>query len=310
MALVVESVSTASATNGDTITITKPTGTTDGDLLLLIATGYLDDNSLASSGFTESINLQVDVVGDTLERQLELKMFYKLAGGSEPANYTITKGGSETLGNSCMLRVSGWSSGDPVFDSASTGGAVDISGGGAQGQSGLTVLRPAGQLLVMAHALNNTDGGTSIFSMASPSITSSDSNPTWTEVIDNSVLVNQSSDSATNYLHVSYAITTDTSDITAYSATLTESTSQNNVGRAMFLSCIVEPTSVTPDISHLAVTPDVDSLTVSQVNVAPSVSHLIATPELKGLETKSTSDQTQWTNTTKNTSAWTNENKS
>jgi hypothetical protein len=310
MALVVESTSTVTTNNAGSLTLPAPSGIQTGDLLILIASKYLD-TAISSTGFTQSLNVPVDIASDTLERQLNLNLLYKVAvlADETAPNYTVNVGGGEAGGNACMLRVSGWSSGDPVFDFALAGAAPDISGGGSFGQSSLTVPRPAGQLLIQAHALNNTDGGTSIFSWNGYSITSSDSNPTWTEVIDAGATVNQSTDTATNHLAVAYAITTDTSDITAYAATLTETTGDNQCGYGRFLAAIVEPLSPTGDISHIAITPDIEAITTASVTITADLGMVDVEPTVESIIGKSSSDGTQWTNKSKADDQWTNKDK-
>jgi hypothetical protein len=308
MALVVESTSTVTTNNAGSLTLPAPSGIQTGDLLILIASKYLD-TAISSTGFAQSLNVPVDIASDTLERQLNLNLLYKVAvlADETAPNYTVNVGGGNSGGNACMLRVSGWTSGDPVFDLALAGAAADISGGGSFGQSSLTVPRPAGQLLIQAHALNNTDGGTSIFSWNGYSITSSDSNPTWTEVIDAGASVNSATDTATNHLAVAYAITTDTSEITAYSATLTETTGDNQCGYGRFLVSIVEPSSPTGDISHTAITADVDAITTASVTVTADIEMIDSEPTVESLIGKSSSDGTRWTNEAKPNTTWTNE---
>ena len=106
------------------------------------------------------------------------------------------------------------------------------------------------------------------------------------------------------------AVSSDTSNITAYQATITETTADNSVGIGMFLASLVAPNSPTVDVSHISITPTIESVTASQVNVAPDISHLAITPTINGIETDNSSDRTQWTNENKPTApTWTNQDK-
>lgn len=310
MALVVESTSTVTTNNAGSLTLPAPSGINTGDLLIIIASKYVD-SSITSTGFSESIDVPVDDGAGALEQSANINLLYKIAvlADETEANYTVNTGGGDNGGNAVMLRVSGWSSGDPVFNFASTGTLTDISGGGSFGQSSITVKRPAGQLLIQAYTLQNSDGGTSIFSLTGYSVTSGDSNPTWTEVIDAGATVNNGSDAATNHLAVAYAITTDTSDITAYNATLTETTGDNTVGFGRFLASVVEPNSPTGDISHIDTSPTVESVETASVTVTADIEMVDASPTLEGVDSKVSSDGTQWNTRNKPNSIWTNPDK-
>ena len=296
MALAVASTSTVSTADADNLTLTKASGVQVGDLLIIIASGY-SSSSITCSGFTEAIPVPLVIGGDTNERQCYLTLLYRIADASDvsASNYTIAKSGSDSLGNACMLRVTGWISGNPVFTSSQgTGSTYAI--GYTIGNGSLSLPRPVSQLLIQAYTLNYTDSGGNS-NLSAYTITSSDSNPTWTEIIDADSVVNSASDSAENHLAVAYAITSNTSTITAFEATIGGSVT-GNIGGAYFLVVIAEPQNVTADVSHLAVTPTIESVTASQVNVALDVSHLAITPTIEGIPTRDNSS-TQWTNQTK-----------
>lgn len=78
----IRSSSTASSTSAG-YSISKPTGTASGDVLLLIMSGVNNVNFEQPSGFTQ--------IGSTLlNGNCRLLAAYKIAGGSEPASYTPT----------------------------------------------------------------------------------------------------------------------------------------------------------------------------------------------------------------------------
>jgi hypothetical protein len=126
-------VNTNTATDGDgtTITVTKPSGTTTGDVLIAILTSN-NQNGTAPAGFTE--------IADEVAGVFRCQMWYKVAGGSEPASYDLS------VSNSTLLvgTVSAWRGCDtvspigitPVMDATDTGASEplttpSISGGSA-----------------------------------------------------------------------------------------------------------------------------------------------------------------------------------
>jgi hypothetical protein len=105
--------------NNGSITISKPSGTASGDLLVATIVRFEDSGNQASaftapSGWTEK--------DSTVNYDYHTKVFYKYAGGSEPSSYAFTYGAtSDGYGaNGAITRVTGGpSSGDP-FDVAPT----------------------------------------------------------------------------------------------------------------------------------------------------------------------------------------------
>jgi hypothetical protein len=78
-----------SGTNGYTdpgsITLTKPSGTVEGDMMIVLITDDATGNALTCSGWT--------AISET-DNQARVSAFYKEAGGSEPADYTFTAAGA------------------------------------------------------------------------------------------------------------------------------------------------------------------------------------------------------------------------
>lgn len=80
-----------------TLDIDKPSGTSSGDLLILIVNNTTA-RTVSASGFT-----QIDTIGGTINR---LTALYKVAGNSEPSTYTYTLSGISSGGqNACLIRV-------------------------------------------------------------------------------------------------------------------------------------------------------------------------------------------------------------
>lgn len=92
---------------GTSVTATKPTGTASGDLLVAVFTSNSQDCT-PPPGWTEIVDEVVEV--------FRCQIFYKVAGGSEPANYTFSVGSSAPL----VLSVS-------AFRGIDTAAPIDIS---------------------------------------------------------------------------------------------------------------------------------------------------------------------------------------
>ena len=124
---VIEDLTTASSVGGTAaLSITKPTGTVEGDLIIIIHgsepqggpgvdyTGPMYDNStLKPSGgttFTELKNCHADLAEDT---DAACQVSYKIAGASEPASYTCTTESAHDCVAWC-LRISGHNATTPI----------------------------------------------------------------------------------------------------------------------------------------------------------------------------------------------------
>ena len=86
----VGSATTDSVNNGDSITITKPTGVASGDVMIACVTQ--NENALTATGWTLIREL---TAGETTN-SWSSHVYYKIAGGSEPSNYTFSHGGGTT----------------------------------------------------------------------------------------------------------------------------------------------------------------------------------------------------------------------
>ncbi len=86
MVAVVASSATTSANNTDatSVTVTKPTGTLEGHLMIAVTHGYTADTFTPPSGWTF---LELE---DGFVPQIRSRAYMKIAGASEPANYTFT----------------------------------------------------------------------------------------------------------------------------------------------------------------------------------------------------------------------------
>lgn len=102
------------ATTGTSLTITKPSGTASGDLLVAVI--YFNGNSntiTPPSGWTSIGGFSTFSSGATSE------WYYKIAGGSEPADYTWT-GTSSNRNSGVVATFTGSFTGDPTDSGPNT----------------------------------------------------------------------------------------------------------------------------------------------------------------------------------------------
>lgn len=227
--------------------INVPSGTQDGDILLLVAGSFTTTPSLVS-GFTNIANIQTGSVSGT-------RSMYRVAS-SEPASYTVTFADANG-GAAAMFRLTGDVTNlfrsDTEEDEASTD----------------TTTKPSPSLLVMfGHSRDNI--GASAYQ-----ITHGGSNPTWTELLDISATTPDQA------FFVAYATTTDTSNITAWQ--YTESVSAINTAQ---LVVVLSTQNVTATTSHLAVSPAFYD-TAASVGVTATNTHLTIVPDINTLSAKS-----------------------
>lgn len=91
----VASASTQNTSNSNTLTINKPTGTVEGDLMVAVmADGSSSESWTGDTGWTE--------VADQGTTKPSLRLAYKVAGASEGASYTFTHLRSASL-SGCIL---------------------------------------------------------------------------------------------------------------------------------------------------------------------------------------------------------------
>lgn len=243
MSLVVETTSTVTADNASDLTLPKATGVAVGDLLIIIASekgGYC-----TCTGFTSVVTSNYDGFG-TLDSYINL--LYRIADASDvsASNYTIN-GLASSMGSAVMLRVSGWTTGNPIHASATYGNQVD-SASYTIDSGDISLSRPSQQLLIMAGNQYSLDNYASYNAYT---IESTDSNPTWVEVIDS----DYEGESDFLSMFVAYAISSDTSTITGYTVGVSSSTTGGADAYTTFLAVICSPLSQTVSNDLLQTTP-------------------------------------------------------
>jgi hypothetical protein len=105
------------ASNGTSMSINKPGGTAAGDLLIAVmVTDGEEKNAMSASGGWTLIDHGVE------SKQVSMDVWWKLAGSSEPAQYAFGWTRSEEA-YGWIMRFTGHDPGNPINDSANTGGA-------------------------------------------------------------------------------------------------------------------------------------------------------------------------------------------
>lgn len=290
---------TVTANNANTLTINKPSDVQVGDSLIIVANGLA--NSI-SSFFPTSTGFTQILTGDrTVSPRCRVAVLHRIADSSDvsASTYTIDLEGTNTQGAAAMLRVRGLGSGNPITASSSANDAQDLATW-TLSSGAVSLARQNNQLLLMAGVMF---GNANTATFSNYSITSTDTNPTWTEVFDTDYTTAAGANLEAFYC--AYAISPDTSDITAWSVDVAGSTSGGADGLVGILAVMVEPLNATADISHLAITPTVQSVTGSNTANA-DISHLAITPSIENVTAKSSSDTTRWTEPTKEDTTWTN----
>lgn len=104
--------------NGETsVTITKPTGTANGDLLLLVINygfSFPQNAPILPSGFEFVYSYLWDVI--SLSTEISAYVAFKIAGPSEPSSYTISGLPGNPTGPYTLIAISGVNTDNPFDD--------------------------------------------------------------------------------------------------------------------------------------------------------------------------------------------------
>jgi len=212
MALVVQSTSTGTGT------ITKPSGVALGDLLVLkvgkTSTGATSPTPGTSTGFTEAIQqISESNPGLNTSKNSGITFLWRIATSSDVSASTYT----------VMYRISGWTSGNPVFKFAK---------GQSTASDDLTIdtvvnlsrLTPSLALIAGQNNTNTADPA----DFSAYTITSGEANPSWTEIRDS------------NYMFSAYAQTSNLTPVTRYGFFRNEGVAAASA-LAYFIAIICEP---------------------------------------------------------------------
>lgn len=266
-----EAHSTAS-TNGSTATANKPTGTVDGDLLIVRIVWY-NNTTITSvpSGWTLINNIN-DI------NAFAQSIYYKQAS-SEGASWDW---GFSAASDWCFesLRFNGHDVTTPIATSAD---AAEVNTGVPSWVNTITPVHPDSMLVMMIAAVSDATQGTSAYAIAT-------SNPTWTERIDQTI-------ATAKLLAVATATRPEITATGNSSATLgTNDGTEDSYCCIIAINRVFNFTSSTTDTLVLVESKKYDLM-------------FIARDTLAMVESITKTVERAWANTVKNVSTWLNQDK-
>lgn len=303
MAVAVASTSTVTGNDQDTLTITAPSGIATDDLLLIVASG--GTYSVTSTGFTEVHSASVN--GPNVGQDGQLNVLYKIAvlADESATDYTLATAADGQLGAAAMFRITGWNTGDPLRIKRS--GTTFVRDGEdlelSIGVSGVD--RPTSQINFIATSAFDNDSMVGEYGVSNYSITSSDANPTWTEVIDHASYQTGDSLSRHGTLAVAYATSTDTSDVTAFGFDI-DTTSLDETAYIAYTYFTIHTPQSDSD-SNTLITTDTTLFTATGTTSASASNTLLTTTTTVNNQSGTATSLTQWTNDSEPSTTWSNE---
>ena len=287
MAFVVESTASASVTASSTLTITKPTGLAEGDLMVAVLA--------TSSGVATTINTASGwtLVANQAYSNGSVNIQYKEAssGDASATDFDFTSSGNGNPLGGSMMRVTGQAVGAELDDSDSdqdnTANSATISF--------TTTVSPAtdGNLIVTSFGANDADSGAGSMS----TYVASDGTLSWTELFDYSV----DAGSSDPIIGGAYAIQSTATALTSYGATLSDS-KDNHGGIIAVFQAQTDVTGTPELVTDAGETFEVSG-SVGVTGTLELVEDGGTTFEVSGQSV----DITQWTNDSKGSNTWTNE---
>lgn len=275
MAVQVQSISSAVfETSGNQITITKPSGVAVGNLLVTYL-GGTQTNVTTLSGWT-LLTTQISSSGNC-----QGKVYWKIAdsGDVSATDYTWV-GITSDLTTGCMVRIDGQHSTNPVAVFAKDGAPVNTT----TPAFNITVT-PGNANSVLLYFISSYDASTSSTASGYNVATS---NPSWTEIFDNTVDVGVAFQASAAY------------------ATRPEVTATGNAGVTMTntqdeftgIMVVVKPSIVSTSTETESV---VDTLVRGVTKTLSETESVV--------DTLTKTKQRDWDNQSKSASTWTNETK-
>lgn len=284
MAVAVSSQSSTNFADSTTLTITKPTGVVDNDLLVaIIYGGGLAEINSVPSGWTL-------IQQQTTSNALELSTYYKVAS-SEGASWQWGFDASGQVAG-VVLRITGHNTLVNIETSAKSSQSNDET---PSFTNSVTPSQANSLIIFASGAEQFTDNTPSASSYAIAT-----DNPTWTELLD---IASGAGDDA---LAVAYAIRTATS-ATGNSSLTWSDNSNNTIDTAGILIVIPPRVDVTVSPSVISATFSVQAPTVTGSAV---VSPTVITATFSVQAPTVTIEAPKWVNKDKSSTSWNNQNKS
>lgn len=277
---VVQATSTIRSVNTASATVTKPTGTTENDLLVAFVMTYESTGANVANDESGWTTIASDSTGD-----YAIKGYRKIASASEPASYTFDTTGTTDVILVFMLRIDGHAVSAPINDFT-----LDLDTTTTTTPSLTMDVSPfRSDALLIAAVMSGSTSTTGI-----SGYTISGTNPTWTERGENDI-------DANGLGAVASAAANSTNTITSLGYTLTSSGSIHYG----FLLAIPEQAdeSATPASVSLTGSVATQGVTAGVNLTAPNVTLTSAFPA----PTASVVRKTQWSAEAKPSTNWDNE---
>lgn len=254
MAIVVEATTTSAFATGSTsFSQNRPTGTTNGDLLIaFVFTG--NDNgttdltvSSAPAGWTLEEHTMTTIAGGS-NNPVNVYTYSKIAS-SEPSSWTwtLSSSGASLYYAGAIMRISGTEFVSAVKDESTVDNDDTPSF-----SSGVTPLG-SNNLLFMATIATDISSG----SQATSGYAITTDDPTWTELLDTQ------NDTTGNTLLASVAYASRSQSTATGNWTVTFSTGSGFADSASQLFCITEPVNANGNHTHLEMSSDIFAHTIS-----------------------------------------------
>lgn len=284
MAVVIASSSTKLEPTLSTITIDKPSGTVEGDLMV----AFVAQRGLSTwTPPTDWTELKDQKTADDTNGAGSATILYKVAGASEGASYVFTPSLTDTMAG-FILRITGASSTPGIQNS----GLVEDTTDNASAEG--TTITPGKECLLIMCVYACRSGASAAPTFSDYAIATSD--PSWTELSELSIGTNPGAAMALAYASRPEATATGTPSATV---------SANSKKIVQFISVTNPNVDFSPDV--LSVVSSVQEPTVTGgANVTADTVSVIASVQAPTVSTPAP----DWTNTDKNSSSWTNQTKS
>lgn len=298
MAATYESIQTASATNANAVTVTKPASVVLSDILIaMITNGGRNDPATAAtlSGWTQITNTNSAANAHNLDTTVLARV--ATAADVSASNYTFSVTNTTDVVLGAIIRVSGGFSSVAASEvaDADTGGH-----GGANTYTGGVTPNESGTLLIIGEATaagnNNTHDSYAV----------TNDNPSWTERADFGTNYN---DGATNdFLHIGIATATYSVGTATGNYRVTNSNTAVNNAHGFLISINPSPqsVSVTGDTGIISFVTN-EGTVAGGANITGTTGLL----NLVGNEGTTTLSDNKWSNTDKSSvPSWVNKDKS
>jgi len=293
MSIVVETVSSLASADSTTLTITKPTGLVEGELLVAVLSAY-DATSGVLSGTWNTLSTWSNAIGNNFDNELSHSIQYKVATAGDVAasNFTFTHSASERL-RGVLLRCSGNNTVDGGL--ATSGSYSQISANSASFVGTISAYTPPRLGALVIAQIGMSDTSASFKTVSSQSVV----NTTMTEVYDAGA-----GSSGFTGVSAAYGVQSPAAEITQYLATISSSI-QNHFGQL----AVFNPPVNASGSNTLATT---ISATLVQSGTCDTIGGTNVLTEGTGVtlaQTGKGTTPTQWTNEAKPSTTWVNETK-